>query len=191
MAEILMTDSEISLLVAKAKQGDDSAMAQLISVITPVAKAKAIKLGSGSFRISQDDLIQEGMIGFLSAVNSFDVDKGVPFVAYANLCIERRIVSVLRSYSSEGNRLLTNAISIEENDGKVNDPIRNADSSIEVQRIISIVSSSFSPFEKDVFNCRLSGLTRKETAAKLNCSERTVDNGLQRVKRKLKQILDN
>ena len=186
MSKEQMTDSQIVSLVEKASAGDDGAMAQLIAVIMPFAKAKAVRHKTDSSRIPEEDLIQEGMIGFLSAVKSFDSSKGVPFVAFANLCIERRILSVLRSYSSDGNRLLTNAVSIDENDGTGGDPIKNVDSAIEVERIISVVNSSFSKLEKDVFTCRLTGLDRAEIAAKLGCSERAVDNALQRVKRKLR-----
>ena len=81
-AKINLTDEELASLAAN---GDDESMALLIAKIMPVAKAKASKLGGP--RLSAEDLVQEGMLGFLDAVKSFKCDKGVPFKAYAETCI--------------------------------------------------------------------------------------------------------
>ena len=70
----------INDLAVKAAAGDDRAMAELVAQIMPAASAKASYLNFGKSRISDDDLVQEGMLGFLESVKKFDASKGVSFI---------------------------------------------------------------------------------------------------------------
>ena len=88
-------------LCSMAASGDDSAMAELISRITPLAGAKAAMYNNGD--IHRDDLFQEGMIAFITAVNTYDPNKNASFRTYAAACINNRIISVLRSRNAQKN----------------------------------------------------------------------------------------
>jgi RNA polymerase sporulation-specific sigma factor len=182
-------DNTLATLAVKAAEGDDSAMAELISEIMPAAKAKAAKFSSDYARISDEDLVQEGMIGFLEAVKRFDISKGVPFRAYANLCIESRILSALRKNSNEKNAALTTAVSIEEkaDEPSGDDPAALVADSDEAKRIFEFTENSLSGFEKQVLNLRMSGESYSVIAAKLGCTEKSVDNAIQRIRKKYKK----
>ena len=88
----LPTEEELAVLAAN---GDDESMALLISAVTPIAKAKAISFATVG--ISDEDLLQEGMLGFLDAVRSFDPSKEIRFRTFAETCIHNRIVSAVRN----------------------------------------------------------------------------------------------
>jgi RNA polymerase sporulation-specific sigma factor len=186
-------DDEIAInkLVDAASSGDDEAMAHLISAIMPAAKAKASALNSDSLRISDEDLVQEGMFGFLEAVNRFDSSKGVPFKGYAAVCIENRIRSALRKYSNSGNAALSGAVSIDdreiENYG--DDPVTITESDEAVSRINELTGTVLSDFERRVLNLKLSENSYSDIAGALGCSEKSVDNALTRIRKKLGNLI--
>ncbi len=180
-----LSDEELARLAA---DGDDESMALLISKIMPIARAKAVKHGSP--RLSSDDLVQEGMLGFLDAVKTFQIEKGVPFKSYAETCINNRILSAVRVNLNLKNAALTNAVSIEEETDKLllesGDPaviIAGNDGSEYLKKIIA---SSLSEFERQVIELRLLDKSYAETAVLLNCSEKAVDNALQRIRKKIR-----
>lgn len=181
-------EAAIDCIAQDAASGDDKAMARLIEIIMPAAKAKAASLNSSDFRISTEDLVQEGMIGFLDAVKRFDRSRGVPFRAYACNCIENRIISALRRNSNSGNAALSGAVSIEGADlgSEQSDPAALAESSDEMARLSVIVENEFSGFERQVFFRKLRGDSYREIAESLGCNEKSVDNAIQRIRRKIK-----
>lgn len=180
-------------LVSRAAAGDDIAMAELIEIITPIAYAKASNLNSGFSRIADEDLVQEGMLGFLEAVKSFDGSKGVPFEAYAATCIKNRILSALRVNSNSGNAALSGAVSIDDNsDNKAagdSDPVVVTEDGEESDYIRRLASDSLSDFESKVFFLKLGGHSYKDIAFRLGRSEKSVDNALVRIRGKLRKIL--
>ncbi len=180
-------DMIINRLVADAAAGDDKAMAQLIAVIMPAAGAKASALNSGYSRISDEDLVQEGMIGFLEAVKKYDPAREVPFRAYASICIESRILSALRFNSNSGNAALSNAVSIDEKvEITSDDPVAIAESGEEMARINQLAATLLSPLEQKVFALRLADRSYSDIASDLGCSEKTVDNAVQRIRKKFR-----
>lgn len=180
-----LTDEELARL---ASNGDDAAMALLIAKIMPVAKAKASKHGGP--RLSAEDLVQEGMLGFLDAVKNYRSEKGVPFKAYAETCINNRIVSAVRMNYNHKNAALTNAVSIEEETDKLlsrsDDPaviVSDKDGSEYLKRLID---DGLSDFERQVIELRLLDKSYAQIALSLKCSEKAVDNALQRIRKKIR-----
>ncbi|MBO4342136.1 MAG: sigma-70 family RNA polymerase sigma factor [Clostridia bacterium] len=184
-----INEEALASLAKKASEGDDKAMAELVEVIMPAAKAKAAKLNSDYARISDEDLVQEGMIGFLEAVKRYDSSKGVPFRAYAGLCIESRIISALRKNSNSKNIALTSAVSIDERAEEISgeDPAALVAGNDEAARLSVFIDESLSAFEKDVLNLRLEGFSYAVIAEKLGCDEKSVDNAVQRIRNKIKK----
>ena len=183
-----LTDEELAALAAN---GDDVSMASLIAAVMPIAKAKASK-HSGP-RISDEDLTQEGMLGFLDAVKSFNPEKGVPFRAYAETCINNRILSAIRFHNNKNNLALSNAVSIDESGYEPasfsSDPANIVNGKENSELILNTIKNDLSEFEKQVIKHHLAGESYSEIALALNCSEKSVDNALQRIRKKIRSKL--
>ena len=184
-AKLNLTDEELAILAA---DGDDESMALLIAKITPIAKAKASKHDGP--RLSADDLAQEGMFGFLDAVKTFRPEKGVPFKAYAETCIHNRIISAVRASLNNKNAALTNAVSIDDESSRLfsgsGDPAVILAEKYGSELIRKIISTDLSDFEKKVIELRLLDKSYAQIAVSLDCSEKAVDNALQRIRKKIR-----
>lgn len=187
-AKFNLTDEQLALMAA---DGDDESMALLIAKITPIAKAKAGKYDGP--RLSADDLVQEGMLGFLDAVKSFRPEKGVPFKAYAEPCINNRIISAVRASLNNKNAALTNAVSIDDESSDIfsrsSDPAVIFADKHGSELLKRIISDDLSKFERQVIELRLLDQSYAQIAALLNCSEKAVDNALQRIRKKIRSRL--
>lgn len=183
-----LSDEELAVLAAN---GDDEAMAHLISAVTPIARAKAS--GFANARISNEDLVQEGMLGFLDAVKSFDPSKGVPFRAFAETCINNRIISAVRMNFNSKNVALSNAVSFEAESVEFasdSDPADIISDKFETEYLSELLSSGLSDFEKKVIDLRLLGKSYSQIAKELCRSEKAVDNAIQRIKSKMRRKLN-
>ncbi|MCR4615578.1 MAG: sigma-70 family RNA polymerase sigma factor [Clostridiales bacterium] len=182
-----LTDEQ---LVSLARRGDDSAMAILIARITPAVQARAAVNSVGS-SVEFDDLTQEGMLGFLKAVYSFDEEGGASFRTYANTCINNRIVSVLRR-QSRGKDIPSPAIvSLDEADFELpassdDDPQEIISAEESVRQLDDTLSRKLSTMEKKVADLYLSGLSYGDIAVRLGISDKAVDNAIQRMRKKLR-----
>lgn len=183
-----LSDEELAVLAAA---GDDEAMAHLISAVTPIAKAKAS--GFVNARISNEDLMQEGMLGFLDAVKKFDPSKGVPFKAFAETCINNRIISAVRKNFNSKNAALSNAVSFEAETADIaadSDPADIISDKFETEYLSELLNSGLSDFEKKVIDLRLQNKSYSEIAENLCTTEKSVDNALQRIKSKMRRKLN-
>ena len=187
-AKFNLTDEQLALMAA---DGDDESMALLIAKITPIAKAKAGRYDGP--RLSADDLVQEGMLGFLDAVKSFRPEKGVPFKAYAETCINNRIISAVRASLNNKNAALTNAVSIDDESSDIfsrsSDPAVIFADKHGSELLKKIISDDLSDFERQVIELRLVDQSYALIAASLGCSEKAVDNALQRIRKKIRSRL--
>ncbi len=176
-------------LVRLALAGDDSAMAELIALAMPIARAKAAAQQAKNSRLSAEDLVQEGMLGFLSALRTYSSGKGTSFRTYAGTCIGNRIITAVRLHNNTGNYSLTSAVSITDEEGAAATAQDPQNIMLERERLEDfrrlIESDLLSDFEKQVLECRLSGLSYGETAKKLGTGTKAVDNALARVRKKI------
>lgn len=188
MPEKTSKNPSIEELAVNAANGDDKSMAALISAVMPLAKAKATEFGSP--RLSGEDLTQEGMLGFLDAVKSFSAEKGVPFKAYAETCIKNRILSAVRVNTNNKNAALSNAVSINDKSFDVQendtDPANIVTAIDDTKALKSLIESGLSDFEKQVIKLRLLEYGYSQIADMLGCSEKAVDNALQRIRKKIR-----
>ncbi len=183
-----LTDEE---LVIRAANGDDASMALLIATVTPIARAKASSFANA--RVSGDDLVQEGMLGFLDAVKTYDSSKGSTFRSYAEVCINNRIVSAVRTSFNNKNAALSNAVPYETEAAEITDhstdPANIVSQKEESEHLEEILASGLSDFEKQVVDLRLLEMSYSQIAEYLGCSEKAVDNALQRIRKKMRSIL--
>jgi len=182
-----ISDEELVLL---ARSGDDSSMASLIARVAPLVKARAASVfGSG---IEPDDLAQEGMMGFLDAVNSFRADGGASFRTYAITCIDNRITSALRHQSRVKDIPINSIISINEDGIDIEavgaDPQEIVSRKEETARLNRILDELLSGLERRVIGYYLAGRSYEQIARNLNITEKAVDNALQRIKKKLRAL---
>ncbi len=179
-----------NLLVSKAKSGDSNALTDIIKRYseTVLQKSLSFKTISG---IENEDLYQEGMLGLLSAVYSFDESKGVLFSTYAATLITRKMLSALRTANKKNNLPLDSYISIDEKSdirSFTPTPEEMLIYNEEIDSILSFVNNNLSKTEKKVFRLNLLGLSYNEIAEILDCSEKSVDNALQRIRKKIRSI---
>ncbi|HZK39597.1 MAG TPA: sigma-70 family RNA polymerase sigma factor [Clostridia bacterium] len=175
-------------LVRLACKGDNNAMARLISGIVPLVKARAATFAGKNLEC--EDLAQEGMLGFLSAVYSYKPGGEAAFRTYAATCINNRIISAVRSQLSGKNMPLNFSLPFREDESDLHD--RRADpqdilsAQEETERLLRILNEKLSTFERAVFQQRLAGKSYEQTAEVLHTTVKAVDNALQRAKKKLK-----
>lgn len=164
-------------------------------LIVSIAK-KMLKYCNGGVDLS--DLVQEGMLGLNDAINSFRDDKETNFGTYARLCIERRIYSLAKSTRTYKNKILNESISIEDEDDLTIDRFlmdnsSNPDSMISENDfqndIITKLESQLTDLEKRVLELKKNDFNYKEIADILEKEPKAIDNALQRIKNKLKNIM--
>lgn len=182
-----MNDNE---LVECAKSGNSLALQVLIERYSDkvLQKARSFKSLIG---IENDDLYQEGMMGFVSAVYSFDNSRDVLFSTYASTLSTRKMLSAIRKINSTANLPLQSYISIEEEQDLFSDIPSPEETLLSVERvneINSFVEESFSKKEKKVFKLSVLGMKYSQIAEILDCTEKSVDNTMQRIRRKLRSF---
>ncbi len=176
-----------SILIAKAKQLDENALEELFLQFKPFIRTMAFKYFlSGADR---DDLMQEGMIGLFHAVKSYDAEKEVPFELFAKRCIVLRLKTVIKNSLRKKHAPLNQSVSIEADEtvwkelktcGPEEAFFDNEDVNILNEKLKEILSK----FELSVLYLVSSGMTYKEIATVLGKSPKSIDNALQRIKKK-------
>lgn len=195
-----MNDDDVALL---AQDGDGEALEYLLDKYKNFVRARA----RSYFLIGADheDIVQEGMIGLYKAIRDFKVDKQASFRAFAELCVKRQIITAIKTATRQKHVPLNSYVSLnkplydEESDrtlldvieGRVTSPEELFISQEEVNSIQNQISILLSDFEKQVLDLFLDGKSYQEIAVILDRHVKSVDNALQRVKRKLMHFLDN
>jgi len=194
------TDEEI---VAEARNGDNRALEYLLYKYQNFVKAKA----KSYFLIGADkeDIYQEGMIGLFKAIRDFRTDKLASFKAFAELCVTRQIITAVKTATRQKHIPLNTYVSLnkpiydEESDRtlldiisgvKVSDPEELVISREEVESIENEIGEVLSDLEMEVLMSYLDGKSYQEIACDLDRHAKSIDNALQRVKRKLEKCLD-
>src|SRR5438034_488882 len=187
-------------LVVRARNGDQVALDALIRRYTGFVRLKA----SSYFLAGGDpeDLIQEGLIGLYKAVRDFRHDKETSFRSFAELCVTRQIITAIKTATRFKHSPLNSYISFshtpagQDPDGEctlgdalpgspVNDPVVCVISTEELQSLVFCLGTGLSQLEAEALRLYLEGSSYEEVAEKLGCDTKTIDNALQRVKRKI------
>ncbi len=168
-------------LVKLSQDGDNLAL----DVLARRFLSHKPKLYSAGY-LDVDDLLQEGMISFLSAVRTYNVEKGVPFSAYASVCINNGVISAARKIKDDSQ--IDPDIDPVTVNGEVKNPLDTIVASENLSSVLSLCENVLSDVEKSVVYCQMSGLSYTETAEKLGLTPKAVDNALQRARKKLKNV---
>ncbi len=189
-------------LVLRARNGDAAALDGLMRRYAGFVRLKA----SSYFLAGGDaeDLIQEGLIGLYKAVRDFRADKETSFRSFAELCVTRQIITAIKTATRFKHQPLNSYISFshapagQDGDGdctlgdalpgpSVHDPSVCVISTEELQSLVFCLGSGLSRLESDALRLYLEGSTYEAMAEELGCDTKTIDNALQRVKRKILQ----
>lgn len=173
-------------LLQQLRNGSDKAFSEIVKRYSAVVSY--ITRSYYADALTEDDWFQEGMIGFLNAVKSFDENAGVSFSSYSSVCIKNRINSVWRR--SRKNENLTSASLdelFENNHPSVCSPEDDYINNEQYLLAVSDFLDRLSNVEREVFLCYISGYGYQEIARKLGINEKAVDNALCRAKAKMKK----
>jgi RNA polymerase sporulation-specific sigma factor len=191
-------------LIALAKQGHAPAYDQIIRRYYGFVRLKASSyfLTGGD----SDDLIQEGLVGLYKAVRDYRTDRESSFRNFAELCITRQIITAVKTSTRNKHVPLNQYVSFSSTPAgagsdseptldemlpgsPVHDPVNQVISSEELRALVACISTSLSELESRVLALYLDGHSYEEIGRRLGCDCKTVDNALQRVKRKVGQHL--
>ncbi len=187
-------------LIALAKQGQSAAYDQIVRRYHGFVRLKA----SSYFLIGgdSDDLVQEGLVGLYKAVRDYRSDRESSFRNFAELCITRQIITAVKTSTRNKHTPLNEYVSFSQtaaasgesdNPGleellpgpTAHDPVNQVISSEELHALVTCLADVLSELESSVLSLYLDGYSYEVVAERLDCDTKTVDNALQRVKRKI------
>ena len=198
-------DLDDHYLIALAKQGRPAAYDMIVRRYYGFVRLKA----SSYFLIGgdADDLIQEGLVGLYKAVRDYRTDRESSFRNFAELCITRQIITAVKTATRNKHTPLNGYVSFSQTpaaagDGEptldevlpgpsAHDPVNQVISTEELHSLVACLSSVLSDLESSVLGLYLDGHSYDSVATRLECDAKTVDNALQRVKRKVGAHLES
>ena len=193
-------------LVREVRDGDDRCLEVLLSRYRNFARSKARSFFlAGS---DKEDVVQEGMIGLFKAIRDFDLAQDTPFRAFAELCISRQILTAIKTANRNKHQPLNTSISLDapaygddQSDRSVGDnliapqpvtdPAELVISAEEIEAIRDSMRDSLTQLEGDVLTLYMDGKSYEEIAGALGNHVKSIDNALQRIKRKLQRHLES
>lgn len=195
-----LDDNELVLL---AREADSDALDYLINKYKPFVRAKA----KSYFLVGadQEDIAQEGMIGLFKAIRDFQFDKLSSFRAFAELCITRQIITAIKTATRQKHIPLNSYVSLdrpiyEEDSERTLIDVIEASVTIDPQEMLvtqekygdmeTRLAEILSKLEREVLNLYLEGKSYQEISVQLKRHPKSIDNALQRVKRKLEKYLE-
>jgi RNA polymerase sporulation-specific sigma factor len=198
-----LADGSDEALVARAWDGDDLALSTLLNRYRNFVRVKA----RSYFLVGADreDVIQEGMIGLYKAIRDFDADRLSSFRAFAELCITRQIITAIKTATRQKHSPLNSYVSLylpayhdDEPDHELlehvisgtSDPAERVVSNAEMASLEGYFGEILSDLEANVLRRYIEGQSYQEIAEELNRHVKSIDNALQRIKKKLDSYLE-
>ncbi len=190
-------------LLLQYRRGDTEAAEELFAHYKPlvISRANRYFLQGGE----PEDLIQEGMIGLFQAVERYDTASGLPFSALADMLIRARLIDAVRSSTRKKHQIMNESISLDE---KINndsdtvqdlwrqsgalalDPEEKAIAQEEVEALQAFMHNKLSAFEAQVVGLLGQGCSYREAAEALDKDIKSIDNAVQRIRRKMRRFKD-
>ena len=199
-----MSDEE---LINSIRADDKKALEFLICKYKDLVNSKVNKyfiIGA-----EKEDIIQEGLIGLYKAIKDYKEDKQNSFKSFANLCIERQLITAIKSSNRQKHMPLNSYLSLnmpayEDSDGNadtevmeildaniIEDPLDTITKKEYMSNVESVIDTSLSDFEKKVLNRYIQGESYVKIAQKLDAPVKSVDNAIQRIRKKTGKNLTN
>ncbi len=196
-------DSELCMMIKENNEdAKDIMYSKYNYIITSILK-KYIGI-TKKLNLDYHDVYQEAMFGFLDAIDKYDENKDASIKTFISLCVTRRVNAAIIKASRVKRKIEQEALSIDYtyddsnlplqeliSDKNANNPLEQMTKTEEINSIIKRIKSSLSPNEEEVFNLMLNDLDYQQIAIILNKSPKSIDNAMQRIKMKVKKILNN
>jgi RNA polymerase sporulation-specific sigma factor len=196
-----LQELEDDVLVAKVRGGDERCLEVLLSRYRKFARSKArTYFLAGS---DKEDVVQEGMIGLFKAIRDFDPAQATPFRAFAELCISRQILTAIKTANRQKHQPLNSSVSLDapaygedSSDTSVGDslvapsyvdPAEIVISAEEIEALRDSMRENLTELEGDVLRLYMDGKSYEEIAGVLGNHVKSIDNALQRIKRKVQR----
>ena len=194
-------------LIVQLRDGDQAITDYIMEKYKNLVRSKAQSmyiLGA-----DREDLIQEGMIGLFKAIRDYDTGRDASFFTFADLCVSRQMYTAVQAAGRLKNAPLNSYISIyadysQQEGGESSEDVKLINSLISpseknpeellidrenVERIEQMIEKELSPFEKQVLDLYLTGMSYGQIAKVLGRDDKSTDNALQRVKTKIRKEL--
>lgn len=199
-----LSDEEI---IKQINNNDEEALAYILEKYKDLVNTKVSKyfiIGA-----EKDDTIQEGMIGLFKAIKSFNPEKQSSFKSFANICIERQLITAIKTSNRQKHMPLNSYLSLNIsaydnneddsvelmdtfNSNTIEDPLETIMKQEQYTEVENAVNKSLSKFEKQVLNRFLNGESYVKIAEKLDTPVKSIDNAIQRIRKKaIKNMLNN
>lgn len=187
-------------LIQEIKSGDKLALEHLINRYKNLVNIKVSKyymVGA-----EREDIVQEGLIGLYKAIKSYQPDKQNSFKSFASICVERQLITAIKTSNRQKHMPLNSYISLnkdayenEEDSGNANleqildinvieDPLDMITKKEYYKIVENTIDRSLSSFEKKVLNCYMQGESYVQIAEKLDAPVKSIDNAIQRIRKK-------
>jgi RNA polymerase sporulation-specific sigma factor len=202
LPEDVLTEQD-EQLVAHAREGDEDAIDVLLARYRHYARAKARSYFLAG--ADREDIVQEGMIGLYKAIRDYEPQHNTAFRAFAELCITRQIITAIKTATRQKHIPLNSYVSLNkaasDQEGEerplaesivsreILDPADLVISAEEIAGIKDSVDKHLSDLETEVLSLYMDGKSYQEIADLLGRHVKSIDNALQRIKRKLEQHL--
>ena len=191
-------------IIVEIKNGNEQALTYLLNKYKPLVNNKVNKyfiIGA-----EKENIIQEGMIGLYKAIKSFDTQKQNKFKTFANMCIERQLITAIKTSTRQKHIPLNSCISLNtsayanEDDGTelletynnktIEDPLETMMKKEYYKEIRQTITSSLSKFEKQVLDRLVIGESYEIIAKRFDTPVKSIDNAIQRIRKKANNKID-
>lgn len=191
-----LTDEQI---ISEIKNGDEEALSYILEKYKDLVNVKVSKyfiIGA-----EKEDTVQEGMIGLFKAIKNYNVEKQNSFKSFANICIERQLITAIKTSNRQKHQPLNSYLSLntaayENNDDDsvelletfnsktIEDPLETIMKQEQYNEVETAVNKNLSKFEQKVLSRFLNGESYTVIAKKLNTPVKSIDNAIQRIRKK-------
>ena len=191
-----LTDEQI---ISEIKNGDEEALSYILEKYKDLVNVKVSKyfiIGA-----EKEDTVQEGMIGLFKAIKNYNVEKQNSFKSFANICIERQLITAIKTSNRQKHQPLNSYLSLntaayENNDDDsvelletfnsktIEDPLETIMKQEQYNEVETAVNKNLSKFEQKVLSGFLNGESYTVIAKKLNTPVKSIDNAIQRIRKK-------
>lgn len=176
-------------LIIASRSGDDDALRKLSAKYMDFALEKA--KGFTSSPIEYDDIVQQAMLGFLSACYTYDPEGEASFRTYVSICMNNSIISAINSLERKKRIPRSAIVALDDIQGEFTDTAEDPETVFfrrqKAQEVIRRVKEELTQRERDVLSLFISGLKYDEIAERLSVTPKSVDNALQRIRKKLRR----
>lgn len=193
-------------IIEQIKQGDEEALSYILEKYKNLVNIKVNKY----FMVGaeKEDVVQEGMIGLFKAIKSYNSEKQNSFKSFANICIERQLITTIKSSNRQKHIPLNSYLSLNTaaydnneddsvelidtfNSNTIEDPLETIMKQEYYNEVETAVNKNLSKFEKQVLDRYLKGESYVKIAEKLDSPVKSIDNAIQRIRKKaIKNMFD-